>query len=158
MRKLLIAASMLLALTVVPSTAAQAGGFSHARPFIGAGRATLVVDPETGSFVIDGRVIATEIGVARLHSEGFFTGEDTFQLASTFTGSHGNTITTVTTGQTFALDNGDVKFKDQDQVTGGTCRFDGATGKTTTVGISHPHADDPTVSDLTFVFAGFIRT
>ena len=155
MRRLLIVTSLVLALTAVPSTAAHAGQGTHTHLFAGAGKAKLVVDPDTGTFTIDGKVLATPIGIASVHSDGQFTDANTFELSSTFTNAHG-TVTTTTTGQTKDLANGDAKFKNHDQVTGGTGRYAGATGKSTTVGISHPKNDDGTVSRIVFVFVGSI--
>lgn len=158
MRRLLASASIvLLAVLTVPSTVAGASAPSRTRPFAGFGTATLVVtDVDTGTFVIDGREITLPLGPLHFHSDGVFTGPDTFSLATTLTARDGSTFTTTTTGTTTTLSSGDSRFKNQDTVTGGTGRFTGATGSTTTVGISRPDAHDPLVSHIVFVFAGKI--
>ena len=152
MRRLVLSFGLIGALVVLPTTAAVAGKGGTNRPFNGSGAGRLIVtDPEAGTFIIRGRANVTHLGLVKVRSKGSFTGENTFAFKTTFVAANGDKLKTSSTGES-----AEPAFTNHDTVTGGTGRFAGATGQSTTIGTSKPSPTDPNLVRIKFSFTGTV--
>ena len=129
--KVLVAASMVIAIAVLGPVAAFGKAHGTDRPFKARGSGVLVADP-AGTYVIDGTEQATHMGRVTFHVDGVCTNADcsTSTFTTTTRAANGDTVTDSSTSTA----NGPTGFTNLDTVTGGTGRFAGASGSSTTTG------------------------
>jgi hypothetical protein len=152
MRKFLVAAGLAGALVALPVGSAVGASTGHA--FKGKGNGTITLS-SGGQFTIDGTVSVKTIGPVAFHTSGT-AGDHTVTFTTTFTGTHGDTLTTSSTGSAKHTKLGKV-FVTTDTITGGTGRLATASGQGKTgakVRLATPGATTGTVR---FALAGKIR-
>ena len=148
----LAAACIVVALLGTGAASAAKGGTD--RPFKGGGSGTGIVDAATGTYTIDGSGNFTHFGRTQLHVDGVCTNADCTTSTFTFTetAANGDEVT----GSSNSSDDGLGHFTNLDTWTGGTGRFAGASGHTTTTGTSVTDPSNPLVFHLTFTSQGTI--
>jgi hypothetical protein len=153
MRKLAMALGLVGALVALPATGATGAVGGTDRPFDGSGKARLIItDAQAGTFVIRGRAIVNHLGVVKVRGEGTISGNN-LSFTSKLVAANGDKLKTASTG-TFAADG---TFVNSDTVTGGTGRFVGASGQSTTTGTWKPKKTDPSITRLVFSFTGTVN-
>jgi hypothetical protein len=98
------------------------------RPFKASGSGLGVVDPVAGTYVIDGTSKNSHLGRSTFHTEGALTGGNTI----TITAANGDKLVAIGTSATDAI------------FSGGTGRFQGASGTLTSSFTITPDPSDPT--------------
>jgi hypothetical protein len=151
MRKLVIAAGLVCALTAVPLTAA---GAATTAKFKGKGTGTLTL--AGSNFTIDGTVHVANVGAVSFHSSGATTSPNHAADTTTFTAPNGDTITTSSTGTARNTRLGRI-FVTNDTVTGGTGRFADAAGRGKTAAKAKLSAPNASTGTVKFVLAGTIN-
>jgi hypothetical protein len=153
MRKFFVAAGLAGTLIALPVSSAVSAGATTSHAFKGKGAGTLTL---TGKqFVINGTVKVADVGSVAFHSSGT-ANDSSVSYTTTFTGPHGETITTASTGAARHTRLGRV-FITTDSVTGGTGRFADATGKGKTVAKTKFATASSTTGTVKFALAGRIR-
>lgn len=105
------------------------------QPFEGSGSARLLRDaPNSGTWTLNGTVNVTALGRSTYHQSGTFTSFEHWKAKQSITGPNGDTVTSVVVGGVIADTPTAAKIKTTETITGGTGRFAGARGKTTTRG------------------------
>jgi hypothetical protein len=152
MRRVIVSLGLVGALVVLPATAALAAAGGTARPLDGVGKGRLTLtDAQAGTFIIRGKANITHLGLVKVRGTGSFTGPTTYAFTAKLVAANGDKVKTSSTGEVV-----DGKFTNHDTVTGGTGRFVGATGQSTTTGTLKPKKTDPNVLRLKFTLTGTI--
>lgn len=153
-RMLLVGAlsATLFAGTLGTATASAATGGTD-RPLKGEASGTMLIDPNTGTFTIDGHGKATHLGRFQFHTDGqcFSPSCDIFTYTTTYTAANGDTVTASLA--TSSADSG--RFTNVETVTGGTGRFAGASGTATFTGTASG-TSEPFTLHITDTFRGTI--
>jgi hypothetical protein len=105
------------------------------QPFDGSGSARLLRDaPNSATWTLNGTATVTALGRSTYHQSGTFTSFEHWTAKQTITGPNGDTVTSIVVGGVIADTPTAAKIKTTETITGGTGRFAGAHGKTTTTG------------------------
>jgi hypothetical protein len=100
-------------------------------------------EPCPGSFIITTSGVATYLGSYTYSSHECATGDTTYAGVFTLTAANGDTITGTYSGDVVSVNSvGDVYYEQTNTVTGGSGRFDGATGSFHLSGVGYASGVD----------------
>lgn len=153
MRKLV---SVLLVFTVAVLGTGVASGKAHGtdRPLEGRGSGSAIVNVgPVITYTIDGTLHLSHLGKSTFHLDGVCTNADcsTSTFTNTIVAANGDRLTSSSTNTGTAG-----TFTNLDTFTGGTGRFAGASGSSTTTGTSVDDPSNPLAFTITFILSGTI--
>jgi hypothetical protein len=144
-----------LVVAVLGSSPAGAASGGTDRPLKSTGNGTIVINPNNGTFTLESVIHSAHMGSSTKAGSGTLLSATTTAFQFTDVAANGDTLVGTSTGTIVPTANG-FTYTNVDTYTGGTGRFAGASGTSTTTGIGVRDPNNPLLNAITISLVGTI--